>query len=221
MQEWRLLPCFAVAALLLPVVAATSGNIALENGTVVWGDDDAFPRLPARYMADVEYKAGALAGLYGMTRGFVNIVQPNSLHTALREVLTQGDYQALVADPASKYFGIGITAALGIIFVIVVPVVGCVFGCCRCSGRCGGDQRQERDASRSFRMPAYSAALAAAAVMMLDTQLWVILPGYNTLQGYTTLGDPDSFCAPSKSHENTLQGLPKFSAHRMPERSQS
>lgn len=63
--------------------------------------------------------------------------------------------------------GFLVCVAIGLLFVVVVPLAGCCFCCCRCCGRCGGraSQKQSRR-TRSRRRVLYGAVLLLSALLL-------------------------------------------------------
>ncbi|NXA85714.1 PRM1A protein, partial [Melanocharis versteri] len=73
-------------------------------------------------------------GLVTMAHGFLRLVQPNSLPIELirfgqpQSTFSQEDIHELLLYEV----GFLVCAAIGVLFVILVPLVGCCFCCCRC-----------------------------------------------------------------------------------------
>ncbi|NXX98723.1 PRM1A protein, partial [Centropus bengalensis] len=73
-----------------------------------------------------EPPASGAAGLAGMVHGFLRLVQPN----ALPRVLCCLSF--LLSQLLLYELGFLVCAAIGLLFIILVPLVGCCFCCCRC-----------------------------------------------------------------------------------------
>lgn len=106
--------------------------------------------LPApNYETQDYHKAGPIGILFQMVHLFLHVVQPNAFpEGVLRKLLQKkfdfsSDYEQII------YYemGIIICAILGLLFVILMPLVGVCFGLCRCCNKCGGEmhQRQKRN----------------------------------------------------------------------------
>ncbi|KAF1512156.1 Prominin-1, partial [Eudyptes sclateri] len=65
-------------------------------------------------------------GLVRMVHGFLRLVQPNALPIALC-YLSFFLFQLLLYE-----LGFLVCMAIGLLFIILVPLVGCCFCCCRC-----------------------------------------------------------------------------------------
>ncbi|XP_072196336.1 prominin-1-A-like isoform X1 [Excalfactoria chinensis] len=123
------------------------------------------------YGPSLEEPSSNTPGLVRMVHGFLRLVQPHGLPLELIADLaqTQGE---VVTDERMKELlsyelGFVVCVAIGLFFVVVVPVVGCCFCCCRCCGRCGGRMSQKQDRwTRSRRRVLYSAVLLVSALVL-------------------------------------------------------
>uniref|UniRef100_A0A8C4K9C8 Prominin 2 n=1 Tax=Dromaius novaehollandiae TaxID=8790 RepID=A0A8C4K9C8_DRONO len=111
---------------------------AMELGNVVQ---------PA-YGPGPEAPPSSTPGLVGMVHGFLRLVQPNALPTELISELAQPQSQESGREQVWELLhyelGFLVCAAIGLLFILLVPLVGCCFCCCRCCGRCGGRMHQEQ-----------------------------------------------------------------------------
>ncbi|NWV37316.1 PRM1A protein, partial [Grantiella picta] len=73
-----------------------------------------------------EAPGSSTPGLVTVAHGFLRLVQPNPLPVALCCLLFSLS-QLLLYE-----LGFLVCAAIGILFIILVPLVGCCFCCCRC-----------------------------------------------------------------------------------------
>uniref|UniRef100_A0A8C4L7M6 Prominin 1 n=1 Tax=Equus asinus asinus TaxID=83772 RepID=A0A8C4L7M6_EQUAS len=103
--------------------------------------------LPAmNYETKDSYDAGPIGGLFQMVRVFLHVVQPNPFpEDTLRKILQEkfdisADYEKII----SYEIGIIICAVLGLLFIILMPLVGFCFGLCRCCNKCGGEMHQRQ-----------------------------------------------------------------------------
>lgn len=75
--------------------------------------------------------------------------------------------------------GILLCAGLGLLFVILMPLVGLCFGMCRCCNKCGGEMHQRQKRNASLRRKYYALALLVLCVLMrrvesLPAAAWVL-----------------------------------------------
>uniref|UniRef100_A0A8C2BDS8 Prominin 1 b n=1 Tax=Cyprinus carpio TaxID=7962 RepID=A0A8C2BDS8_CYPCA len=117
------------------------------------------------YETHAYYEPGPIGVLFHTVHAFLYVVQPNpfpkgEMHTELIKLC----YLHLGAI----YYELGfiVLTALGVIFVLFVPIVGLCFCVCRCCENCGGEmhQRQKKngDCLRGF----YMATLITTSVFL-------------------------------------------------------
>ncbi|XP_025034183.1 prominin-1 isoform X1 [Pelodiscus sinensis] len=120
-----------------------------------------FGFVPAKaYDTYAYHEPGPIGILFRLVHAFLYLVQPNSFPQDLIKKLAQqqfgsvqGDYQKpenVVLTLQAIYYEIGfiVAAALGLLFVLLLPLVGLCFCMCRCCDNCGGEmhQRQKKNA---------------------------------------------------------------------------
>ncbi|NWT64072.1 PRM1A protein, partial [Prunella himalayana] len=73
-------------------------------------------------------------GLVAMAHGFLRLVQPNPLPVELIDFgPSQSGFSREDLDKLLLYeLGFLVCAAIGVLLIILVPLVGCCFCCCRC-----------------------------------------------------------------------------------------
>ncbi|NWZ35379.1 PRM1A protein, partial [Brachypodius atriceps] len=86
------------------------------------------------YGPGLEAPGSSTAGLVTAAHGFLRLVQPNPLPTDLiKSGQSQGKFSREDIHELLLYeLGFLICAAIGVLFIILVPLVGCCFCCCRC-----------------------------------------------------------------------------------------
>ncbi|XP_071792636.1 prominin-1-A-like [Asterias amurensis] len=120
------------------------------DGEIDWGN---LPSLGA-FKTAVNYEEdGERRGtLSDLARGFVNTVTPNFeplldyiAELIQRLVYDQETFDAWVEVQKVLPLTIGIIVCLcvGVVYLILVPIIGIIFGCCRCCNNCGGKRVQE------------------------------------------------------------------------------
>uniref|UniRef100_H3D685 Prominin 1a n=1 Tax=Tetraodon nigroviridis TaxID=99883 RepID=H3D685_TETNG len=114
------------------------------------------------YETVAHYEPGPIGILFQLVQGFLHIVQPNAFpqEDILRKFMLKHhiiekktEYQKpenIVLTLQAIYYEIGflVCAAVGLLFAILMPVVGLFFCMCRCCDNCGGEmhQRQRKNA---------------------------------------------------------------------------
>ncbi|XP_033989707.1 prominin-1-A isoform X2 [Trematomus bernacchii] len=149
--------------LLLLAVFLASGELQLETeprrlpppGKLDFG------YVPAGvYETLAHYEPGPIGILFHLVQAFLYVVQPNEFPEDLLVKLAkekfgaiQTEYQKpenIVLTLQAIYYEIGfvVCAALGLLFAVLVPIIGIFFCMCRCCDNCGGEmhQRQRKNA---------------------------------------------------------------------------
>ncbi|XP_048852481.1 prominin-1-A-like isoform X9 [Brienomyrus brachyistius] len=109
------------------------------------------------YETHAYYEPGPIGILFHMVHAFLYVVQPNPFPRDLITKLAKENYGTLQAQyQKAIYYEMGfvVSAALGALFVLLVPLVGLCFCMCRCCDNCGGEmhqrQRKNADCKRGF-----------------------------------------------------------------------
>ncbi|NXO30617.1 PRM1A protein, partial [Cisticola juncidis] len=86
------------------------------------------------YSPGPEAPGSSTPGVVTMAHGFLRLVQPNPLPTELINFeQSQSDFSQEDSHELLLYeLGFLVCMAIGVLFIILVPLVGCCFCCCRC-----------------------------------------------------------------------------------------
>ncbi|XP_023184462.1 prominin-1-A-like isoform X5 [Xiphophorus maculatus] len=103
------------------------------------------------YETLAHYEPGPIGILFHLVHAFLHAVQPNAFPHDLIVKLAKDKFGAIQTEyQKAIYYEIGflICAAVGLLFAILMPVVGLFFCMCRCCDNCGGEmhQRQRKNA---------------------------------------------------------------------------
>uniref|UniRef100_A0A8C4FEU8 Prominin 1a n=1 Tax=Dicentrarchus labrax TaxID=13489 RepID=A0A8C4FEU8_DICLA len=107
------------------------------------------------YETLAHYEPGPIGILFHMVHGFLHVVQPNAFPQDLIVKLAKDKFGAIQTEYqkvtlCAIYYEIGflVCAAVGLLFAILMPIVGLFFCMCRCCDNCGGEmhQRQRKNA---------------------------------------------------------------------------
>ncbi|KAB1256772.1 Prominin-2 [Camelus dromedarius] len=104
------------------------------------------PAARARWMAPLVRAPGPLDPLYGTVRRFLSVVQLNPFPAELVKALLN-DPSSMKVDEVVRYeAGYVVCAVIAGLYLLVVPITGLCFCCCRCRRRCGGRVKMEHKA---------------------------------------------------------------------------
>uniref|UniRef100_A0A3B3WDF6 Prominin 1 b n=1 Tax=Poecilia mexicana TaxID=48701 RepID=A0A3B3WDF6_9TELE len=103
------------------------------------------------YETLAHYEPGPIGILFHLVHAFLHAMQPNAFPHDLIVKLAKDKFGAIQTEyQKAIYYEIGflICAAVGLLFAILMPVVGLFFCMCRCCDNCGGEmhQRQRKNA---------------------------------------------------------------------------
>uniref|UniRef100_A0A8C5TKG7 Prominin 1 n=1 Tax=Malurus cyaneus samueli TaxID=2593467 RepID=A0A8C5TKG7_9PASS len=129
-----------------------------------------FGFVPAKtYDTGAYHEPGAIGILFKIVHAFLYLVQPNSFPQDLIRKLaqqqlgnTQGDYQKAI------YYEIGfiVSAALGLLFILLLPLVGLCFCMCRCCDNCGGEMHQRQKKNADCQRSCFATFLFVASLII-------------------------------------------------------
>uniref|UniRef100_A0A8C1QAW7 Prominin 1a n=1 Tax=Cyprinus carpio TaxID=7962 RepID=A0A8C1QAW7_CYPCA len=115
------------------------------------------------------YEPGAIGILFNMMHAFLYVVQPNPF--------PEGELGLMFLNFRVIYYEIGfvVCTALGLLFTVLLPLVGLLFCLCRCCDNCGGEmhqrQRKNTDCLRGLLTTLAGVLCAYAANQNLSSQL--------------------------------------------------
>ncbi|XP_068805952.1 prominin-1-A isoform X2 [Struthio camelus] len=118
-------------------------------------------------------------GLVGMVHGFLRLVQPNALPAELIVELGQSQGEKFSKEQVQELLryelGFLICAAIGLLFIILVPLVGCCFCCCRSCGNCGGHMYQKQGRRTGCRRRALYASVLLLSGLLLAGNIYAFI----------------------------------------------
>lgn len=138
-----------------------------------------FGFVPAKtYDTGAYHEPGAIGILFKIVHAFLYLVQPNSFPQDLIRKLaqqqfgnSQGDYQKpenVVLTLQAIYYEIGfiVSAALGLLFILLLPLVGLCFCMCRCCDNCGGEMHQRQKKNADCQRSCFATFLFVASLII-------------------------------------------------------
>ncbi|XP_074963849.1 prominin-1-A-like isoform X6 [Phalacrocorax aristotelis] len=126
-----------------------------------------------------EAPGSSTRGLVGMVHGFLQLVQPNALPIELIADFGQSQSEATTEEQAQELLlyelGFLVCMAIGLLFIILVPLVGCCFCCCRCCGNCGGRMYQKQGRGMGCRRRALWASVLLVSALLLAGDVYAFI----------------------------------------------
>ncbi|XP_031292852.2 prominin-1 isoform X1 [Camelus dromedarius] len=123
---------------------------------------------PTNYETEDSYEAGPTGILFQMVHIFLHTVQPHAFpEDIIRKILQKKfdfskDYDKII------YYEIGIItcAALGLLFIILMPLVGFFFSVCRCCNKCGGEMHQRQKKNGTYLRKYFAVSLLVICIFI-------------------------------------------------------
>ncbi|XP_065649942.1 prominin-1-A isoform X2 [Hydra vulgaris] len=97
------------------------------------------------------YDAKGLQAFFNLANSFMNTVQPKSISEQFQGVnlkeLSKDDNKDKILKYETPIF---VALGFGLLFVILMPIIGFCFCCCRCCNKCGGAMFQSDKESKKY-----------------------------------------------------------------------
>ncbi|NXE08714.1 PRM1A protein, partial [Lophotis ruficrista] len=132
--------------------------------------------VPAKtYDTGAYHEPGAIGILFKIVHAFLYLVQPNSFPQAevvdqfcvAHAVVCALTFNRLLALKAIYYeIGFIVSAALGLLFVLLLPLVGLCFCMCRCCDNCGGEMHQRQKKNADCQRSCFATFLFVASLII-------------------------------------------------------
>ncbi|XP_064320572.1 prominin-1-A-like [Phalacrocorax carbo] len=125
-----------------------------------------------------EAPGSSTPGLVGMVHGFLQLVQPNALPIVIAD-FGQSQSEDTTGEQVQELLlyelGFLVCMAIGLLFIILVPLVGCCFCCCRCCGNCGGRMYQKQGRGMGCRRRALWASVLLVSALLLAGDVYAFI----------------------------------------------
>ncbi|XP_026210890.1 prominin-2 [Anabas testudineus] len=82
-----------------------------------------------------------------LVQSFLHTVQPKPFPGDLILQITKNPNQDVIKEVLVYEIGFLVCAAIGILYIVLMPIVGFFLACCRCCGNCGGKMYQKQTSS--------------------------------------------------------------------------
>ncbi|NXJ42865.1 PRM1A protein, partial [Ciconia maguari] len=133
--------------------------------------------VPAKtYDTGAYHEPGPIGILFKIVHAFLYLVQPNSFPQALwlelwcefRVVAEVCISKMQVSVTEAIYYEIGfiVSAALGLLFILLLPLVGLCFCMCRCCDNCGGEMHQRQKKNADCQRSCFATFLFVASLII-------------------------------------------------------
>ncbi|XP_060748055.1 prominin 1 b [Tachysurus vachellii] len=131
------------------------------------------------YETNAFYEPGAVDMLFHIVHAFLYTIQPNPFPADLIVKILQQNRKGLKPEELQKpenivltlqaiYYELGfiVLAVLGVVFVLLMPLVGLFFCLCRCCENCGGEMHQRHRKNAECQRGFYTFSLITSSLVM-------------------------------------------------------
>ncbi|XP_067857439.1 prominin-2-like [Heptranchias perlo] len=131
-----------MALFLVLVVTFLIPQCAISQNCTV--DPLLFQNLSLRGFQRLSGDAGSIEPLYDMVQRYLDAVQPNAFPTdIIQGLLKDSNFVAENYQEVLRYgAGYLVSFIIGVLFFVIMPLVGLCFCCCRCCNNCGGQVKE-------------------------------------------------------------------------------
>ncbi|XP_038647514.1 prominin-1-A-like isoform X4 [Scyliorhinus canicula] len=171
------------ATMLILMLCSRTGSESQPRSYPIETETLRFGAVPAvEYETNINYDPGTIGFLFQMARTFLHVVQPNRFpREMIIEIIKQNYEDFLHKYQEIIYYEIGfvICAALGIVFILLMPVLGLCFCMCRCCDNCGGELHQRQKKNTDCRRSCFATTLFIITVIITAGTLCVFAANQN------------------------------------------
>ncbi|XP_046925747.1 prominin-2 [Lynx rufus] len=125
------------------------------------------PAARVRWLAPRDRPPGPLNPLYGTVRRFLSVVQFNPFPAELVKTLLNEPSSVKVDEVVRYEAGYVVCAVIAGLYLLLVPIAGLCFCCCRCRRRCGGRVKTEHKAMACERATLMAFLLLTTLVLLI------------------------------------------------------
>ncbi|XP_038614216.1 prominin-1-A-like [Tachyglossus aculeatus] len=152
---------------------------------------------------------GGLRGLHAMVQGFLGLVQPNPFPQDLIQSLIQGqeDSSTFIKEVLAYEAGFLVCLLLGLLFVVLVPLTGLCFCCCRLCGNCGGRMHLNQDKGSTGRRRTLAGLLLLLSILLLAGNSLIFVS--NKRMSEAVSSGPDSLNGSLGNMQIFIQSIPQ------------
>ncbi|NWY24549.1 PRM1A protein, partial [Pheucticus melanocephalus] len=129
--------------------------------------------VPAKtYDTGAYHEPGAIGILFKIVHAFLYLVQPNTFPQGKRInyfcLKYRFVFDVIILICYAIYYEIGfiVSAALGVLFILLLPLVGLCFCMCRCCDNCGGEMHQRQKKNADCQRSCFATFLFVASLII-------------------------------------------------------
>ncbi|XP_071793688.1 prominin-1-A-like [Asterias amurensis] len=156
---------FLLLCVSLSFLGASATNSKDSHDQIIW---DPLPTQPQSNTSRDNVDA-APNGIFHVASEFINAVSPNEFPLHLLRGVINGTINPLQEYNQFINFSAGfiICFVIGILFIIIMPITGLIFCCCRCCENCGGKMLQREKYNTTCRRVCFATFLCLTTGLII------------------------------------------------------
>uniref|UniRef100_A0A673HQX8 Prominin-1-A-like n=1 Tax=Sinocyclocheilus rhinocerous TaxID=307959 RepID=A0A673HQX8_9TELE len=116
-----------------------------------------------------------------IVHSFLGSVQPNPFPKGELIMINDKNFSMERVKEVLKYeIGFLVCVAIGILYIVLMPLIGLIFACCRCCGNCGGRMQQKQTTNIHCKRRSFYLATFLITVLILAGNVCMFLSSTNT-----------------------------------------
>ncbi|XP_026079656.1 prominin-1-A-like [Carassius auratus] len=144
-----------------------------------------------------------------IVHSFLGSVQPKAFPTDLLiRMIKDNNYSMERVKEVLLYeIGFLVCVAIGILYIVLMPLIGLIFACCRCCGNCGGRMEQKQSSNIHCKRRSFYLATFIITVLILAGNVCMFLS--STITSETVMRSPTELTEVLENVKNYLDTIPK------------
>uniref|UniRef100_A0A8C2AAT2 Prominin 2 n=1 Tax=Cyprinus carpio TaxID=7962 RepID=A0A8C2AAT2_CYPCA len=144
-----------------------------------------------------------------IVHSFLGSVQPNPFPKDLliRVIKDKNFNTEMVKEVLQYQIGFLVCVAIGILYIVLMPLIGLIFACCRCCGNCGGRMHQQQTTNIHCKRRSFYLSTFLITVLILAGNICMFLSSTNTSE--TVLRSPTELTDILENVKGYLNSIPQ------------
>lgn len=138
------------------------------NGTEIKWNDNFEDTSSEGSDLKTKYDAKGLQPWYNFANSFIGTVLSKDPYGLLIKIKEDGLKEDVIKNDIIKSYAMGmiVCVGIGILFCVLMPIVGFCFCCCRCCGKCGGEMSQKERSNNGCKRAVFAVILTVITLLM-------------------------------------------------------
>ncbi|PFX20240.1 Prominin-1-A [Stylophora pistillata] len=160
--------CFVVYGSCETPTAPTAPTAPTVNGTKIKWNDNFEDTSSEGSDLKTKYDAKGLQPWYNFANSFIGTVLSKDPYGLLIKIKEDGLKEDVIKNDIIKSYAMGmiVCVGIGILFCVLMPIVGFCFCCCRCCGKCGGEMSQKERSNNGCKRAVFAVILTVITLLM-------------------------------------------------------